>query len=111
MLMIRLQRVGRRNDPSFRIVITDSRNAPRSGKFIEVVGAYDSKNKKQQFNLERIKYWISKGAKTSATVNNLLIKNKIISGTKIHVSINQNSAVKLAEAVTKSAAKADAIEA
>src|SRR3989338_1269865 len=45
MLMIRLQRVGRRNDPSFRVVITDSRNSTKSGKFIEIVGNHDTRHK------------------------------------------------------------------
>lgn len=89
MLMIRLQRVGRRNDPSFRMVITDSHNSTKSGKFIEIVGSYDPRHKdKVQLKEERIKYWLSVGAKTSGTVNNLLVDKKIISGDKIHVSPN-----------------------
>ena len=86
--MIRLQRVGRKNDPSFRVVVTDSRNSTKSGKFIEIVGSYDARKHEPQLNGERIKYWISKGAKTSGTVNNLLVRAKIISGAKVHVSPN-----------------------
>ena len=43
MLMIRLQRVGRKNEPVFRVVLTDSKNGPKSGKFLEVLGSYDSR--------------------------------------------------------------------
>lgn len=78
MLMIRLQRVGRKNDPSFRMVVTDSRNAPKSGKFIEIVGSYDARKKKPQFKGERVQYWLSKGAKTSDTVCQILQKSKIM---------------------------------
>ncbi len=46
MLTIRLQRVGRKNDPSFRVVVTDSKHGPQSGKFLEVVGAYDARQGK-----------------------------------------------------------------
>jgi small subunit ribosomal protein S16 len=77
MLIIRLQRKGRRNDPSFRLVVTDSRKPPKSGE-IEILGNYDARKKKLQFKTERIKYWIGKGAKMSPTVKSLLTKNKVI---------------------------------
>ncbi|KKS95038.1 MAG: 30S ribosomal protein S16 [Candidatus Giovannonibacteria bacterium GW2011_GWB1_43_13] len=91
MLMIRLQRVGKRNDPSFRVVITDSQNSTKSGKFIEIVGSYDARHKdKIQLDKERILYWISKGAKATDTIHNLLIRNGIIAGKKIDVSKRGN---------------------
>ncbi|OGF69182.1 30S ribosomal protein S16 [Candidatus Giovannonibacteria bacterium RIFCSPLOWO2_02_FULL_45_14] len=87
MLMIRLQRVGRRNDPSFRVVITDSHNSTKSGKFIEIVGSYDPRHKdKIILDKERILYWIGKGATATDTMHNLLIKNGVITGKKIDVS-------------------------
>src|SRR3972149_10416709 len=64
MLMIRLQRVGRKNDPSFRVVLTDSKNGPRSGKFLEILGTYNSKAGVINFKEDRVKYWMSVGAKT-----------------------------------------------
>jgi len=86
MLMIRLQRVGRKNDPSFRVVITDSRNSTKSGRFIEIVGSYDARKGEPQLKAERIQYWLSVGAKPSATVHNLLADAGIISGPKLDVS-------------------------
>lgn len=80
MLKIRLQRTGRKNNPSFRVVLTDSKNATQSGKFKEILGSYDVLGGNTVFNQERIKYWISKGAQTSDTVNNFLVKQKIIEG-------------------------------
>jgi small subunit ribosomal protein S16 len=87
MLMIRLQRVGRKNDPSFRTVVTDSKNSTKSGKFLEVVGAYDPRKQsgKIQLNADRIKYWLSVGAKATDTVHNLLIAKKIITGDKVNM--------------------------
>lgn len=85
MLMIRLQRVGRKNDPAFRVVVTDRRHAAKSGKFLTVVGAYDPKEKRVRLDGDRIKHWLSVGAKASATVHNLLIKHKIITGQKIRI--------------------------
>ena len=85
MLKIRLQRVGRKNDPSFRLVLTDSKNATRSGKFLEILGAYSARQGEPSLNGDRIKYWISVGAKPSDTVHNLLITKKVVTGKKVNV--------------------------
>lgn len=85
MLMIRLQRTGRTNDPSFRVVLTDKRNSPKSRNFVEILGTYDVKGGKTSFNAEKIKHWISKGAKLSPTMHNFMVSEKIISGKKINV--------------------------
>ncbi|MBI2024436.1 30S ribosomal protein S16 [Candidatus Giovannonibacteria bacterium] len=86
MLMIRLQRVGRKNDPSFRVVVTDSRNSPKSGRFVEIVGSYDARKDRAELKKERILDWISKGANPSSTIHNLLIEKGVIEGKKIDVS-------------------------
>ncbi len=85
--MIRLQRVGRIHEPSFRVVLTDSKNGPKSGRFNEVLGSYDAREGKgnNSLNAEKIRYWISKGAQLSGTVHNMLIEQKIITGKKINV--------------------------
>ena len=74
MLVIRLQRVGRKNDPSFRLVVTDSRRASRSGAYLEAVGVYNPIKKKIDVKKERVDYWISKGSKVSDSVRSLLKK-------------------------------------
>ena len=82
--MIRLQRVGRKHEPVFRLVLTDSKNSTKSGKYIEVLGSYDPRqeNKIEQFNLAKIKEHMSKGAKLSDTVHNFLVSKKAIDGKK-----------------------------
>lgn len=86
MLKIRLQRVGRKHEPVFRLVLTDSKNSAKSGRFLEVLGNYDARRgEKIALGEERIKYWISKGALASGTVHNILVDKKIISGKKINV--------------------------
>jgi small subunit ribosomal protein S16 len=74
---IRLRREGTKNRPYYRVVVADSRS-PRDGKFIEIIGTYDPKQPGQNssFNVERAKYWISKGAQPSDTVRNLIKKQK-----------------------------------
>lgn len=85
MLMIRLQRIGRKNDPAFRVVLTDHKNAAKSGKFLEVLGMYNPKQGTKAFNGERIKEWMGKGAQLSDTVHNFLVDAKIIEGKKVNV--------------------------
>jgi len=65
------------NRPYFKVVVTDKRS-PRDGKFIEIVGTYDPKKRgmNSTLKLERIEYWISKGAQPSDTVRSLIKKNK-----------------------------------
>jgi len=83
MLVIRLFRVGKKNQPAFKIVVTDKKNPPRGGRFVEQVGFYNPLTKKKILKTERIKYWISVGAQPSATVFNLLVSEKVLEGDKI----------------------------
>lgn len=86
MLMIRLQRTGRKHEPTFRLVLTDSKNGPKSGKFLEILGSHDPRHKDATIiKADRIKEWMTKGAQLSGTVHNLLIEKKIIDGKKINV--------------------------
>ena len=82
MLKIRLQRVGRKNDPSFRVVVVDSKQGPKSGKFVELLGSYSPKMDKVVVDGERAKYWMGKGAQTSDTVHNILVNEKVVDGAK-----------------------------
>jgi small subunit ribosomal protein S16 len=72
---IRMKRVGAKNAPVFRIVVADSRS-PRDGKFIEEIGTYQPLKKGNNFtmDLERAKYWLSKGAQPSDTVASFIKK-------------------------------------
>ncbi len=89
MLKIRLQRIGRKNDPSFRVVLTDSKNSTKSGRFLEVLGSYNPKAKNKvsarAFDADRIKYWMSRGAQCSSTLHNFLVADKVLSGKKVNV--------------------------
>lgn len=93
---IRLRREGALNRPYFKVVVADKRS-PRDGKFIEIVGTYDPKKRgmNSTLKLDRVEYWISKGAQPSDTVRSLIKKNK-----------NPEAAAKKAAAVeAKKAAK------
>lgn len=77
MLKIRLTRVGRKNDPHFRVVVIESRRAPKSGAFLEILGHHHPRQKQTVLEHERIAHWQSHGAHVSKTVGNLLRKNVI----------------------------------
>ena len=81
MLKIRLSMGGAKKRPVYKIVVADSR-FPRDGRFIEKVGFFNPllpKTKKERVNLEveRIKHWISKGAKPTLRVSRILGEAKI----------------------------------
>ena len=70
---VRLSRAGGRHRPFYRVVVADER-APRDGAFLELVGTYDPKQNPMKISLktDRIAYWISKGAKPSQTVSEIM---------------------------------------
>ncbi len=83
MVVIRLSRVGKSAHPSYRVIVSDKRK-DLWGDSLEVVGIYDpiAKPKKIDFKKERVLYWLSVGAKPSATVHNLLVDAGVVSGKK-----------------------------
>ena len=78
MLMIRLSRVGKKKQPSYRVVVIE-KTRPRNGRFVEIVGTYNPlvKPAAVQLNAERIKYWLGCGAQPSDTVRSFLRNQKI----------------------------------
>ncbi len=86
MLKIRLQRVGRAHEPAYRLVLTESENSTKSGRFKEMLGAYDPRKTNEVIKADRVTYWLSKGAKATPTVHNLLVKKGVIRGKKIAVA-------------------------
>jgi len=108
MLKIRLQRVGRKAEPTFRLLLTDSKNSTKSGKFLEILGNYDARKGEQSvFKADRITYWMSVGAQVSPTVHNLLIDKKVISGKKLNKLPLKKAIVK--DAPTDTTPKAESV--
>lgn len=83
MLIIRLQRIGKKKAPSYRLVINE-KTRDTQGRSLEILGQYSPVEKEKIINLkeDRIKHWLSVGAQCSETVNNLLIQAGIIEGKK-----------------------------
>ena len=70
---IRLKRMGRKKAPHYRVVVADSRS-PRDGRFVETLGYYKplSNPARLVLDLERVDYWVGKGAQLSGSVSRLL---------------------------------------
>jgi small subunit ribosomal protein S16 len=76
---IRLRRTGRKKQPTYRIVVADSRS-PRDGKFIEIIGQYMPRSGDKALNLlnDRVNYWLDSGAQPTDTVRSLLRKAGVL---------------------------------
>lgn len=85
MLMIRFQRIGRTNDPAFRIVVLEKERAAKAGNIVELLGTYNPRSKALTLNEDRVKHWISMGAQSTGSIHNLLVTKGVIEGKKINV--------------------------
>lgn len=109
MLSIRLKRVGRTNDPSFRIIVQDHRRSPKKTRGVaEYVGSYNARKGKPQIDAERVKYWLGMGAQASDTVHNLLVDAKVIEGKKVNAMNKKSKPVKETPKVEEKKAPAPA---
>jgi small subunit ribosomal protein S16 len=110
MLTIRLTRVGKKNDPSFRVIVVESKRKPQPGNYLEMVGSYDPRVDRTDLKADRIKHWLSMGATTSETVHNILVSNKIIDAKKINV-LPKKTVAKVEVAASSANVVADATDA
>jgi small subunit ribosomal protein S16 len=85
MLVIRLSRTGKRNSPSFRVVLQEKHRTP-TGKAVEFLGYYNPRLKEKKLKTDRIKYWLDKGAQPSGSIHNLLVTEGILKTSKVKVS-------------------------
>lgn len=94
MIALRLSRKGKKNRPTWRIIVQEKQRSPFS-KAIEIVGSVNPHRDPPEavFKKDRIEYWISKGAQPSATVHNLLVAHHLINAPKQRVvSLKKKSA-------------------
>ena len=97
--MIRFQRIGRTNDPAFRIVVVEKERAAKTGSILEQVGTYNPKSKATNLKADAIKEYIAKGAQPTDSIHNLLLKNGVITGKKRNVLPKKSPPKKEEEAV------------
>jgi small subunit ribosomal protein S16 len=85
MVKIRLARVGKKKQPTYRFVVSDS-HKDLYGKYLEIVGHYNPFTKVCEVNKDRILFWIGQGAQVSPTVHNLLVDQNVIQEKKVKAS-------------------------
>jgi len=105
---MRLQRTGRKNNPSYRVVVTDSRNAVSRGRSVDLIGSYDPKMGRVQIDKDKATHWLSHGVQPSDTVYNMLIAQGIVEGRKKNVLPKKSPIID--EAKIKAEAEAKAAE-
>lgn len=106
--MIRFQRIGRRNDPAFRILVLEKTSGPKAGTYVEHIGSYNPKTKDFKIAEDRLKHWMSVGAQVSPSLFNLLVNKKILEGKKINVLPKKSPIKKEGEEVAAAAPVAQA---
>lgn len=98
MLAIRLSRVGKKKNASYRIIVNEKTKDPW-GDYKEKLGHYNPHTKELVVNKDRVKFYLDNGAQASATVWNLFLDHKLVEGKKESVShINKKRAKKMADA-------------
>jgi small subunit ribosomal protein S16 len=107
MVKIRLRRVGAKKQPSFRIVVTDSRS-PRDGRFIEAIGFYNPRTEPEtvDYQEDRMLYWLSVGAQPSEAVARM-VKSRGTMDRLARLHAGESMETLLAEAEAEAAAPAE----
>jgi small subunit ribosomal protein S16 len=82
MLAIKLKRVGKKHQASFRVVVSEKRSK-MNGRYVEDLGWWNPHTNAFQVNGDAAKKWISQGAQPTESVHNLLVKAKVVEGKKI----------------------------
>lgn len=81
MLSLKFTKTGKKNRPEFRLIAIDKQKDPW-GKALEILGNRNPRTKENNFKIERIKYWLEKGAQATDSVWNVLVDMKIVEGKK-----------------------------
>ncbi len=95
MLAIKLQRIGKKHQPSFRVVVAE-RRSKMQGPPIEDLGSYNPETKAFEVKKDRVSHWMKVGAQPTSTAHNLLVRYRVITLPKQVVRIGK--AKKTAEA-------------
>lgn len=82
MLMMRLQRIGRRNEAHFKIVVIEKTKGPKSQKYVDIIGSYNPKMGTVTMNEEKVQKHLSNGVQPSDTVYNMLVTKGLVEGRK-----------------------------
>ncbi|MEK7193580.1 MAG: 30S ribosomal protein S16 [Patescibacteria group bacterium] len=92
MLAIKLQRIGRKGQPSYRIVVAE-RRSKLGAPPVEDLGFYNSFSKAFEVKKDRLEHWLKIGAQATPTVHNLFVKHEVIKAPKIAILLKKKEHV------------------
>jgi small subunit ribosomal protein S16 len=108
MLMMRLQRVGRKNNPAYRVVVVDKRTSTKSNKIVDLIGNYNPKQGLINLDGDKAKKWLAEGVQASDTVHNMLVSKKVIDAKKRNALPKKSPIIDEAKLKAEAEAKAAA---
>jgi len=95
MLAIKLQRIGKKHQPSYRVVVAEKRSKMAAPP-VEDLGAYNPRNKAITIEKARLLHWMKMGAQPTTTLHNLLVERKMITAEKRAVKMKKKAAAETA---------------
>jgi small subunit ribosomal protein S16 len=110
MLVIRMQRTGRKGHAQFRVVVQDSRRTPTSGKVVALLGSYDPHTKTLQVNKEKATFYLEHGAQPSDRAARLLAADGVTLPKWVKQAADKQRSVRNAEKRRSTAPKEETVE-
>ena len=101
MLAIRLQRLGRKGYPTYRIAVQESRRHPSSGRVVAYVGSYNPHSKEVRLDTEKIEFYLTHGSQPTPRVAKLLNENKVKLPEWVKLAAKKEGAIKNTEKLRK----------
>lgn len=101
MLAIRLQRLGRKGYPTYRLAIQEAQRHPSSGRVVAYVGSYNPHTKESKIDAEKVTFYLNNGAQPTPRVIRILKENKVKLPEWVKVQGDKASVVKNAEKLRK----------
>jgi small subunit ribosomal protein S16 len=108
MLVIRMQRTGRKGHAMFRMVVQDSRQTPTSGKVVALIGSYDPHAKTAQLDKEKASFFLEHGAQPSPRVARLLQTEKVKLPSWVSLPTEKKRTIRHADKLRKNQPKQEA---
>lgn len=105
MLAIRLQRVGRKGYPTYRLAVQEAQRHPSSGRVVAYVGSYNPHTKEANLNVEKIEFYLKNGSQPTPRVAKLLQENKVKLPEWVKLHSQKNSTIRHAEKLRKNQPK------
>jgi small subunit ribosomal protein S16 len=111
MLAIRLQRLGRKGYPVYRVAVQEAQRHPSSGRVVAYVGSYNPHTKESKFDAEKVEFYLKNGAQPTPRVVRLLSENKVKLPSWVKSANPKQSEIKNAEKLRRNRPAEEAPEA